>query len=440
MSSASRRLLFVCSSAHRLGGLATWLDYLLPGLASRGWEPVLGLVEGPRYNRPQRFLADHPHERWVAISCRTGTPEGRCRAVRRAIASLDPALVVAVNIPDALSSVARARTSGGSPRAVMALHGLEPDLWEDVGRFRSVLDGVAATNRLSCRLLEIRSGLESRRIFYVPCGTRFNGPGSANREPRDVLRIGYVGRLEQAQKRVLDIPLVSRALEERGVAHEFLVAGSGPEEGALREAMAGRPAVFLGTVPHEDLGHSVFRNIDVLLVASRSETGPLVAWEAMAAGVPVVSSRYVGSGLEDALRHDDTALLYPVGKPARAAAELARFREDRGLAERLRAGGYRLLAERYTLEASIDGWSRCLESVLALPARPRAPAPEVPPATGRLERLLSPRLAETVRSALRRRGPDSGAGGEWPHTYGSGSHAEEFLRIASDVDREGHPL
>ena len=76
-----RRLLFVAGSAHALGGLASWLDYLLPGLAARGWDPVLGLVEGPRHHRPERMIEAHPHERWIRIPCPTGTPEGRRRAI-----------------------------------------------------------------------------------------------------------------------------------------------------------------------------------------------------------------------------------------------------------------------------------------------------------------------------------------------------------------------
>ena len=430
----SRRLLFVAGSAHVLGGLASWLDYLLPGLAERGWEPVLGLVEGARHHRPERMLAVHPSERWVRIPCHTGTPEGRCRALVRALAAVGPAVAIGVNVPDLYPAVNRARRAGSAVRALMTVHAIEPELYADAARFRSVLDGVGATNRLACRLLETVSGLEGERVFYAPYGL---DPEPAPGEPRiggDPIAIGYVGRLEQAQKRVLDLPRVAAALDELGVRATWRVAGAGPEEAALRAALPEGRTELLGTVPAAELPERLYRTLDALLVPSRWETGPLVAWEAMAEGVPVVASRYVGSGLEAALVHDENVLLFEVGDAAGAARQLARLAQEPALRERLIAGGRRLLQERFSRARSIDAWERVVERVLASPPRPSAPDPDVPPATGRLERWLGPGRAERIRQALRRIGPESGSGGEWPHAYGRGEDCEEFLRRAGALD------
>ena len=53
-------------------------------------------------------------------------------------------------------------------RAVMTLHALEPDYFEDIRGYNGTLDAVIATNRLAQALVEQRSGLESRRVFYAP--------------------------------------------------------------------------------------------------------------------------------------------------------------------------------------------------------------------------------------------------------------------------------
>ena len=56
------RLLLLAPSAYTLGGLATWLDYLDPGLSEHGWEVTLGLVGGPRHHRPEQYVAAHALE------------------------------------------------------------------------------------------------------------------------------------------------------------------------------------------------------------------------------------------------------------------------------------------------------------------------------------------------------------------------------------------
>jgi glycosyltransferase involved in cell wall biosynthesis len=433
---ASRKLLFVAGSAHPLGGLTTWLDYLLPGLAERGWRPVLGLVEGPRHHRPERLLVEHPHERWIAIPCRTGTPEGRARAVAAALAAERPAVAVGVNIPDLFPALARARRAGSAARGLMTVHGIEPDLYADAARFRPVLDGAAATNRLACALLERESGLSAERVFYVPYGVETGASRRAVGErDGERLRIGFVGRLEQSQKRVLDLPPVSRALERLGIRAEWRVAGAGPEGEPLRRALPAGRSELPGAVAWADLPARLYREVDALLVPSSWETGPLVAWEAMAEGVPVVASRYVGSGLEGALRHEENALLFDVGDVEEAARQLARLARDPALARRLAAGGLALVRERYARARSVDAWDRALAALLELPPLPPVADPAVRPATGRLERRLGPRRAESVRSALGRAGPDAGPGGEWPHAYGPGAPRDEFFRRAAELDR-----
>ena len=435
MNVESRRLLFVAGSAHPLGGLMTWLDYVLPGLAGRGWSPVLGLVEGARHHRPELLIAAHPHERWIRIPCRTGTPEGRRRALAKTLAAQRPAVAVGVNIPDLFPALHGIRRFGSSTRGLMTVHGIEPDLYADVSRFHEVLDGVAATNLLGCRLLERVVGLEASRVFYAPYGVESAPPRPRSPKPGGRLRVGYAGRLEQSQKRVLDLPSVSSALERMGIGAEWKVAGKGPEEDGLRRGMPADRTSFLGAVPGHELPALLYREIDALLIPSSWETGPLVAWEAMAQGVPVVTSRYLGSGLEDALRHEENALLFEVGDTEEAARQLARLEGDPALGERLATGGHELLRERYDRERSLDAWERALEAVLDLPTRSAAAEPLVPPATGRLERWLGAGRAEGVRRMLGRAGPEAGSGGEWPHAYGPGLDRNEFLQRARDLDR-----
>ena len=83
----ARRLLVLASAAYPLGGLATWMAGLLPGLEEAGWEATLALVEGS-HGSAAAFLARHPWHRTVTIPNPTGTVLGRRRALAGAIEAL----------------------------------------------------------------------------------------------------------------------------------------------------------------------------------------------------------------------------------------------------------------------------------------------------------------------------------------------------------------
>jgi len=57
------------------------------------------------------------------------------------------------------------------------------------------------------------------------------------------------------------------------------------------------------------------------------------------------------------------------------------------------------------------------------------------PATGRLDRWFRPKIAETIRELLQSQGPDSGPGGEWPHSYGNTPNDDPyFWQVAKSED------
>jgi glycosyltransferase involved in cell wall biosynthesis len=78
-----------------------------------------------------------------------------------------------------------------------------------------------------------------------------------------------------------------------------------------------------------------YPRLDALVLTSRSEAQPLVALEAMAAGVPVVATRVGGCG--ELLR--GCGLLTPVASPAATAAAVVRLLRTPELRARLRAEG-----------------------------------------------------------------------------------------------------
>lgn len=432
---------FVAPSAYLLSGLATWLDYLMPALEGRGWQTRLCLVSSRKHHLPAPYLQAHPSPGALSAHCRTDTAVGRRRALEKVLVQARPDVAVSVNIPDLFVAVNRLRQIGQcSTRVVMSVHGIERYLYADMRLLGSVMDGVACTNRLACALASSLGGVPEGRISYAACGVE-SPTARAEQVPRtdDRLNIVYAGRLESPQKRCLDLVEVLAGLRRRGVPYHLAIAGDGPDrdrlEAALSEDVEANRVAFHGFVPSGDLDSRLYANADVMIIPSSWETGPIVAWEAMARGICVVSSRYVGSGLEGALRSEENALMFDVGDAAGAAKALERLWRDRVLRSTLRRSGAELVQSRYSLKVSVDAWDSALRR--ALQRAPR-PATTLPPArgNGRLDRLLGVEFAESVRRALRIAAPcASNPGSEWPHSLSNALSDSAFWDLAAKLDK-----
>ncbi len=138
----------------------------------------------------------------------------------------------------------------------------------------------------------------------------------------------------------------------------LVLAGGGPEEGALRDRL-GDTATFLGWQYGGDLAR-VYASADVFLFASRTDTFGQVVLEAQASGLPVVA---VAEGGPTSLIDDgDTGLLVPAGPQALPNA-VHQIVESALLAERLRRAALQSVRAR-TWEAALgrlaDGYRRAL--------------------------------------------------------------------------------
>ena len=181
----------------------------------------------------------------------------------------------------------------------------------------------------------------------------------------------------------------------------------------------------------------VYANSDILLLTSSSETGPIVAWEAMAEGLALVTSDYLGRSREGSLQDGLNCRLFPIGD-IKSAVDCLRDMQDRDAREKIAAKGRELVLRRYSLESSIDQWANCLEQICALPSRPKHDLQTNMESHGRLDRFLGVDMAESIRRLLGREYVHSEPGGEWPHSYGDRRLDDpEFWRMAQQLDAQG---
>jgi glycosyltransferase involved in cell wall biosynthesis/predicted metal-dependent phosphoesterase TrpH len=178
----------------------------------------------------------------------------------------------------------------------------------------------------------------------------------------DGVNVLYAGRLtrEKGADLLADTFLEAR---ERDPRLHLVLAGGGPEEGALRERL-GEHATFLGWLEGDALA-GAYASADLFLFASRTDTFGQVLLEAQASGLPVVA---VAEGGPCSIVADGvTGLLRPADATALADAVVA-LAADPDARARLAAAARGAVAERTwerALERLADGYRRALDGAVA---------------------------------------------------------------------------
>jgi rhamnosyl/mannosyltransferase len=184
------------------------------------------------------------------------------------------------------------------------------------------------------------------RTVVVPLGVdtdRFcPGPG----EPAGPPAVLFVGQMRH-YKGVDDLLVAMRAVP---APTRLLLAGDGPMRRRWEDLCGplglGDRVTFLGQVPDAALP-ALYRSAGVLVLpsTSRAEAFGMVLLEAMASGLPCVTTE-VGSGTSYVVQDGVTGLVVPPRDPAALARALGRLAADPALRARMGAAGRaRALAE-----------------------------------------------------------------------------------------------
>lgn len=431
------KLLFVAPSAYLLGGVQDWLYMLTLGLRERGHHVTVA-VPNNKFHRIDRFNTHFKDIRAVPFLNRTGTPEGRIRGLCKCIITNQADLVVGVNIGDVYEAFWRVKGRLRRSKLVMTVHAIEANYFSDMQDYSPVIDAVVTTNRLTQLMVNKLGFISSDRIFYAPYGID-KVDGLKVEDPEDCLKVAWVGRIENTQKRVYDLRRILVELDELGVNYRLSIAGEGEIIGDLKKDLEfwvkAEKVQFYGFLKKEDM-QLFYSKHTILLITSEWETGPIVAWEAMTCGLAVVSSSYVGSLAEKALIHNETALIYPVGKAKEAALQINRLSNPL-FHRQIATSGRRMVNSRYTSEVSLTAWENSFERIISLPDRVVLPlkVKRRTQANGRLELLLGSYLSETVRLFLPPSSTATNPGSEWPHSLQGKSDQTSILNFAEEVER-----
>jgi glycosyltransferase involved in cell wall biosynthesis len=165
----------------------------------------------------------------------------------------------------------------------------------------------------------------------------------------------YVGRLAP-EKQVDQI----RAVLEQVPGTRLAIIGGGPAEPALRKHFEGLPVTFAGYLKGAKLS-AAYASADIFVFPSAFESFGLVILEAMASGVPVVSSR-VG-GAQDMISEGVTGYTFAVGDGQSLVAGVKNILATPDTLAQMRIAA-REHAEHQSWPAMMDELVECYEAIL----------------------------------------------------------------------------
>jgi colanic acid/amylovoran biosynthesis glycosyltransferase len=235
--------------------------------------------------------------------------------------------------------------------------------------------------------------LFQRGDLFLPISDRWNGALIAMGCPEDRIRVHRMGvdlrRFPPRQPAVrspLRIVTVARLVEKKGiddaivalsqvnVPFEYEIAGDGPLRGALerlaRERAPGKHIRFLGARTHDEIA-ALLQSADLFLAPSVTGTDgdvegiPVSIMEAMACGVPVISTLH--SGIPELVAHGVSGCLVAEHDVRALSSAVSALAGDPALRARMGAAGRASVEAEYDIARLTDRLVDMYRQLLADP-------------------------------------------------------------------------
>ena len=436
--------LLICSQSHNVhGGVENIINDLCLELPQRGWKTLLALGKGARYNDISKYRNQYPNIPIIEIDGTKGTRQSRVESLVKIIKQVKPDIVLSARLFDAYAAMNKLKKRNRQLYFAVTVQSYEPPYFYDINLFRKTVDLCITSGNMIKQGIIHQSKLPANIVVSIPGGARSPKKNVKQRSPGKILRIGYVGRLEQEQKRISDIIPLLQELDQERFFYQFDIVGTGPAEDKLREKLKhwiniGR-VIFHGWQQQSELYNKFYPAMDCLVHFAHTEGVTIAPREAMVHGVVPIISQFIGLKTEGHFLHNINALTFPVGDIDTAIANIKRLITEPELMNFLSLNAMRSQTGVYSFEGSMDAWAQALDECVRQPPMPEMKKkPNLPP-DGRLTRYgFPPWLAQRVRDFFGKKFVHSDPGSEWPTQSGLMIVEDQtaILRYAENYENE----
>lgn len=222
-------------------------------------------------------------------------------------------------------------------------------------------------------------GVPDRKNLLLENGidtARFHPPADGLRQatpelPQGAFVFGTVGRIQDVKDHagLVDAFIALLALVPQHRARlRLAIVGEGPLLPALKDKVRAAGIEDLVWLPGARMDiDAVMRSFSVFVLSSIAEGTPITILEAMASGLPVVSTR-VG-GVPEVVLDGVTGALAPASDPQALAQAMARYVEQPELAARHGAASLERTHRHYSMNAMLQAYAGMYDAMLATKQR-----------------------------------------------------------------------
>lgn len=336
---------FILPYGPKLGGVEGWTYSMVRQIRSIGGKAyILSLRNSEETTSDLLYPSDilsSVHEVIFSNSGLLLTSGFLNQCVDRILSFVDGDIVLIPNYGSFAYTIAAGVKAAHSPKETFILCYLHADdrHYYDVARFFSpYVDRFVCVSKKVEMVLGEKIPWRKDSFEYRPCGIEM-----PKEEEKDILlekpfsealKIAYVGRLSNYQKRILDLPLLVEHLRGKKGRYELHIVGDGEDRKELEQTLnkinIGRTNIDIHL--HGKLGsaavYSILRESSVFFSCSAFEGASIALLESLALGcIPVVTDV---SGVRDLIQHKKNGFIFEVGNIAEAAKHLEHiFHMDR---------------------------------------------------------------------------------------------------------------
>lgn len=369
-----RRIAF-CITELDPGGAERAFVRIVTGLDPARWQPTVFCLG------PEAELVSPLRERGIPVECygaRNWRSWGVIPWLTRRLQQLQPSLIQSFLFhANIVSRIAGRRA--GVPVIVsghrVAEQGQRWHLLAD-RLTRSWVDHHVCVSRGVADHIMQHVGIRADQLSVIPNGvdlpTTEPPPFDLSAEfgiPKGAPVIVAAGRLHPQKGFLLLLDAFALVVQQHPEAR-LLILGEGPQRQGIEEKIEELGILREVVTPgYRSEFRAILRAAAIFVLSSKWEGMPNVVLEAMAAGVPVVSTPV--AGIAELIENERTGLVVTSMTAGELAKSISRLLADRGSAADLSRCAQHLVKERFTWESSVQKYERLYAELISQPTKTR---------------------------------------------------------------------
>jgi len=240
-----------------------------------------------------------------------------------------------------------------------------------------LVDRFVALGKRHKACLAFRDKVPDGKILTIPNGIPLERYGNSRWRDRaravlglaaaHIFAVAMIGNLRPSKRHDVFIAAAKEVVKQRRDVHFFIV-GDGPNRSAVRtwaqeSDLLGR---YLSLFGHRDDVPQLLPGFDLACICSEfQECQSMVALQAMAAGVPVMSN-FIGS-MDEAITDNHSGFFYPTLHPSALAARILEVIAQPQLRKTVSNHSRKIVETRFTSDRLVRDFTQMFDELLANP-------------------------------------------------------------------------